>query len=252
MKKQSLTFLILFIISLLIFWLDKKGQLNFLKSGFAFINNPARHFLMVKKTELLKPQSPNPDSVFSCQDQNQELAVLRAELDLLRAENTSCQKLLQSPLPADWHFVMVHNLGVKNGVMTIDRGEKDGVMNGDPLLVENILVGRVSRVEPQNSLVELIFQKELGFGAKTLDSTAEGIVHYDQRLDEVFLAEVLNEKKLKTGEEVVTNAKEGLFPPGLAVGKVGQIERRESDIYQRAIIEPFFIAEDLSVLFVRI
>lgn len=233
-------------------FLDKSSKLSFLKQSFSLLNNPARRWLEQDKQVLKKINNLDLNQEKETQGYKSKLAVLKSQLDQLKQENDSCQKLLQAPLPADWHFVLVHSLGVKNGVLSIDRGDKDGIKEGDTVLVNDLLLARVKKTFPKNSQAELIFSHNFDFQAKTLDSQAEGIVRYDSRLDQLFLTQVSTEKNISKSEVVVTTGKDGIFPPNLVVGEISEVQKIESDIYQKAIIKPLFDINSLDVVFVRV
>jgi len=252
MKNNFRIFSILIIVSLLFLVLDKANKLSFLKQAFSVLNNPARRLLEQDKQALKKFNKLDFNQEEEIKEYKSQIAVLKSKLDLLRQENNSCQKLLQSPLPADWHFVLAHSLGVENGILSIDRGIKDGIKEGDTVLVENLLLARVKQVFPKNSQAELIFSSSFDFQAKTLDSQAKGIVKYDSRLDQLFLTEVSTEKNISKGEVVVITGKDGVFPPNLVVGEISEVQKVESDIYQKAIIKSLFDINSLDVVFVRI
>jgi rod shape-determining protein MreC len=252
MKKSLSTFSILFIIAFIILFLERNHQLDWVRSFFSFINNPVRKQLWLGKQGVVQLGQGNNEQQERIRQLENELAVLTAESYQLKQDNTACQKLLESPLPAEWDFVLAHTMGIKDGIVTLDRGEKDGVKTGDTVLVDNILLGRVFTVTARTSQAELVFSKNIGFSVKTLRSTALGKAEHDSHLNILFMNEVLNEKNLQEGEVVVTTGDDGIFPPGIVVGKIDRINKVESEIYQNAIIKSLKPADSVSVMFVRI
>ena len=247
MKDNLRLFFILFIISLLIFALDRWGKLNWLKASFSRLNNPVRRILWQKQAKI----ADEPE-ITKIQDLTGQIAVLQAEKNRLTQENASMRKLLGTALPPDWKFTPSHVLGIKEGIMTLDVGERDGIRSGETVLSENLLVGRVQSISPNNCQAELVTAKSLDFKAKTLNSKAEGKMVYDDRLSQLFMTEVLNEYNLIKDEIVVTDGRDGIFPPDLVVGKIAEIRKKEADVYQQAIVEPMVKPEGLTVVFVRL
>jgi rod shape-determining protein MreC len=54
--------------------------------------------------------------------------------------------------------------------------------------------------------------------------------------------------QLQVGEVVLTSGLGGKFPPDIVIGRVIQVERREAELFQRAIVQPVVDFDALEAL----
>ena len=129
-------------------------------------------------------------------------------------------------------------LGIVLGI-----GTADGVKVDDVVVSEQGLVGRVSEAGPNYSKVLLITDPSSNFSALVEGSRATGIVR-GQYGDSLIMDWLLQTEAVKAGDVVVTaglglgDQVRSLYPKGLVVGKVLQVQNAEAAAYQRAIIGP--------------
>lgn len=129
-------------------------------------------------------------------------------------------------------------LGIVLGV-----GTDQGVKVDDVVVSEQGLVGRVSEAGANYSKVLLITDPSSSLSALVEGSRATGIVR-GQYGDSLIMDWLLQTEAVKPGDVVVTaglglaDQVRSLFPKGLVVGKVLQVQNAEAAAYQRAIIAP--------------
>jgi rod shape-determining protein MreC len=122
-------------------------------------------------------------------------------------------------------------------------GTDDGVRVGHIVLSEQGLVGRVSEVGGNYSKVLLITDPSSTVSALVEGSRANGIVR-GQYGDALIMDWILETEPVKPGDVVVTaglglgEELRSLYPRGLVIGKVLQLQNAEAAAYQRAIIAP--------------
>ncbi|KPK09978.1 MAG: hypothetical protein AMJ56_09365, partial [Anaerolineae bacterium SG8_19] len=58
------------------------------------------------------------------------------------------------------------------------------------------------------------------------------------------------EAQINIGEVVYTSGLGGRFPEDIAIGRVTDVERREADLFQRAVIQPAVDFDSLEMVFV--
>ena len=123
--------------------------------------------------------------------------------------------------------------------LILDQGTNQGVQNGMAVVIKNILLGEVTRVEATTCLVTLISQPNFLFTAHTQNTNTLGIVK-GEGLDKVALVNVELSDTLKIGDIVITKGEENLsgkgLPPGLVIGKITAINKPPSALYQTAAI----------------
>jgi len=122
-------------------------------------------------------------------------------------------------------------------------GANDGVKVGHIVVSDEGLVGRVSEVGPSYAKVLLITDPSSTLSALVEGSRATGIVR-GQFGDALIMDWILQTEPVKPGDTVVTaglglgDEVRSLYPKGLVVGRVLQLQQAEAAAYQRAIIGP--------------
>jgi rod shape-determining protein MreC len=119
----------------------------------------------------------------------------------------------------------------------INRGENEGIMNGMPVVTPDGVVGHVIRTTGGYSDVMLLTDRNSKVGVrvqnKRSQATAAGAGDLPLRLE--------NAKRLDDfadGDVMVTSGTDALFPPGLVVGKIQKLERKNFGLFQTAEIVP--------------
>ncbi len=122
-------------------------------------------------------------------------------------------------------------------------GTNDGVKVDDVVVSDQGLVGRVSEAGPDYSKVLLVTDPSSTLSALVEGSRATGIVR-GQYGDSLIMDWLLQTESVKPGDVVVSaglglsNEVRSLYPKGLVIGKVLQVQNAEAAAYQRAIIAP--------------
>jgi len=127
--------------------------------------------------------------------------------------------------------------------LVLGVGTNDGIKVGHVVVSDQGLVGRVSEAGPSYSKVLLITDPSSTLSALVQGSRATGIVR-GQYGDALIMDWILQTENVKPGDVVVTAGLglgeefRSLYPKGLVVGKVLQLQQAEAAAYQRAIIAP--------------
>jgi len=122
-------------------------------------------------------------------------------------------------------------------------GSDDGVKVGHVVLSDQGLVGRVSEVGTNYSKVLLVTDSSSVVSALVQGSRATGIVR-GQFGDSLIMDWLLQTDPVKEGDVVITaglgigNELRSLYPKGLVIGTIAQIQTAEAAAYNRAIITP--------------
>jgi rod shape-determining protein MreC len=123
--------------------------------------------------------------------------------------------------------------------VTVDRGSKDGVAPGMPVVTEAGLVGRIVEVSSSSSTVLLIIDPASNVGVRLASTGDIGVVKGSGRRDQLPLDLVSVETKVAEGEAVVTSGLEhGLFPPQIPVGRVKGAKINPGQLEQEVTVEP--------------
>ena len=127
--------------------------------------------------------------------------------------------------------------------IVIATGSDAGVKTGHVVVSDQGLVGRISEVGPNYSKVVLITDPSSTLSALVEGSRATGIVR-GQYGDALIMDWILQTETVKVGDVVVTaglalgDELRSLYPKGLVVGRILQLQAAEAAAYQRAIVGP--------------
>jgi len=170
------------------------------------------------------------------------------ELEDLRQENRRLKTMLGiqeehediEMVPAG---VIGRDYNSRFGSFTIDKGSHHGVSPRDPVISEEGLVGIVSEVGLTHSKVITILDVSLNVGAVDNRVRETGIVTGNIELAQQGLC-MMNyldrESGAFAGDLVITSGSdgEGLFPEGLVIGTITEVQAESSGLSLYAIIEP--------------
>jgi rod shape-determining protein MreC len=132
--------------------------------------------------------------------------------------------------------------GVLHSIV-LGLGTDDGVKVGHVVLSDQGLVGRISEVGTNYSKVLLVTDSSSVVSALVQGSRATGIVR-GQFGDSLIMDWLLQTEPVKEGDVVITaglgigEELRSLYPKGLVIGTIAQVQTAEAAAYNRAIITP--------------
>lgn len=121
--------------------------------------------------------------------------------------------------------------------VTLDRGSKDGLREGLPVVDGNAVVGQIIAVSASSSKVLLLIDNTSAIDAIVQTSRAQGTV--EGMLEEKLrLLYVLREYEINVGDRVIASGLDGIFPKGTLIGVVTRVEKGKSGLFQDIELEP--------------
>lgn len=185
--------------------------------------------------------------------ENRQLRGQLAADEEIRLENERLRKLLDfkqelklRTLPAR---VIAEDATNWFQTVVIDKGAKQGVSEGMPVVVAEGVVGRVIRVAPWQSRVLLITDASSAVAALVQSSRTRGVCR--GRGENLSFEFVLRQDRIAVGDRVVTAGTGGVFPKGIPVGIASEVHYDEFGLFQRVELLPmvdFARLEDVLIL----
>lgn len=129
----------------------------------------------------------------------------------------------------------------------INRGARDGIVEGNPVISELGLVGRVEDVAANASWIRLIIDPASAVDARLQNSRAEGTIS-GQLQGSLLMDLIPQEAVLQPGDLVLTSGLGGTFPPGIVIGQVASVTRQPAALFQQADIRPTVNFADLEIV----
>jgi rod shape-determining protein MreC len=196
---------------------------------------------------------------FSVQKENEKLFLEQqnllseiSSLKELKKENEFLRSALNLELNKEFNLVLAR-VGAKlisDKSILVDKGIKDGIKKNMPVITEQKgLVGRVEEVYDNFSVIALLFSKKVSFEAKILEKDIKGLIK-GSGYDSVFFDLVPQYQDVQVGDLVITTAGEGIFPPGIYVGRVSDVKKIDVKSFQEISVESSFNLNDLEYVFI--
>ncbi|MDY0361621.1 MAG: rod shape-determining protein MreC [Desulforegulaceae bacterium] len=133
----------------------------------------------------------------------------------------------------------------------INRGKDSGVFVNSPVIVPEGVVGQVIKVSKNYSKVLLITDRMSGVDCLIQSSRGRGVVSGTGN-DLCIFKYILRKFDVNSGDHVITSGMDKIFPKGLRVGKVVNVKRKDSGIFQDVDIMPFVDFEKLEEVLIII
>ena len=185
------------------------------------------------------------DNYLSLEKQNilfkQENALLKYQQSLFKQyelENKQLKRMLNFVGDSNFSFITTQVAGDLIGPyihsVIILAGENAGIKNGQPVVNNEGLVGRVIEVNKKSARVLLITDFNSKIPAITQNSRQRAIVagYNSAELKALYLAD---EAKLKMKELLVTTGDGDYFPPGLPIGYIDAV--KDKDISVKPVVK---------------
>jgi rod shape-determining protein MreC len=255
------TFVVLGGLALLLLVLDSSGNLD---NALLFLENPMAAVLNWTGARVdsfaaaLSGPADIQEANFQIQQLQLENDALRQEIEQLRLEQAQFGPLqeLVGRVYETPNYTRV--TGLVTGYDTspvyrsliIDVGSEDGVHVGMPVEGARGLVGQVHQTTAHSAEVLLVTDSSSSVPGRLGSSRAVGMVHGGGTGGVMTLDWVDLDAQIGIGDLVITSGLGGRFPENMVIGRVINVERREADLFQQAIIQPAVAFDSLEVVFV--
>lgn len=203
---------------------------DWLVNGVDFIKN-------IDRLEELNEQLNN--DVNRLTYENQILEQSKSELDRLRSLYELDQRY--ADYPKTGARIISKDPGNWYNIFTIDKGENDGIEVNMVVMAGAGLVGKIIEVGPGYAKVRSIIDDKSSVSALINRTEDICIVKGDLTLFSngyIGVEYISNEVNLILGDEISTSHLGDIYPPGILIGRVIQIEETSDKLSQKAYLEP--------------
>ncbi|MRV73274.1 rod shape-determining protein MreC [Duganella sp. FT92W] len=124
--------------------------------------------------------------------------------------------------------------------IVLDRGIQQGVQLGLPVIDNQGVVGQVTRVFPFTSEVTLLTDKEQAIPIQVLRNGLRSVAYgrgQSGQLELRFIAAQQTDN-VQVGDILITSGIDGVYPAGLAVARVTQVENNSNGVFGRVVCQP--------------
>jgi len=178
-----------------------------------------------------------------------------ARVELLSTENTRLRALLDLQ-PALQVKSLAAELLYEAGdpysrKIFINRGASQGVVAGAPVVNEAGVLGQVTEVYPLSAVVTLLIDRDAAIPVLNARSQQRGAAYGGAdggaAMELRFMA---GNADVQIGDLLTTSGVDGVYPAGLLVARVSQVERRADAGFARIVLAPVARLDDLRYLLV--
>jgi len=165
-----------------------------------------------------------------------------ARAQQLAAENTKLRALLAlapaTPVPTLAAQVLYESPDAFTRKLMLDRGARQGVQLGSPVIDERGVLGQVTQVYPLSSEVTLLVDKNAAVAVLNTRTQQRHLAYGAWPGAAMELRFVAANADVREGDALITSGIDGVFPAGLAVGRIAQIDRQADTGFARIVLAP--------------
>jgi len=169
-----------------------------------------------------------------------ENGILNSELTELAAFKDSAS------LPLEPATVVSRTISQIQNTITINKGSKNGIKPGMPLINHKGLVGLIVSAAEDFAIARTLKNIDLTLTVKNERSRIDGIMKWDG--EKLVIINVPGTYDYEKGDRIVTSEISSIFPVPIPVGLVKEIESERTGLLNRIIVTPF--ADIISVEYV--
>ncbi len=174
-------------------------------------------------------------------DENHRLRVEALVVTETQQENGRLRRLLdlraRMPLDTLPGEIIAREWGGWVRSLTVNRGRADDIRRLTAVISPDGLVGRVVEVRPGTSVVQVVTDPASTVGAHVLRTRTPGVVEGEPR-GTVRFKYMARDGVIAVGDIVVSSGQGGLFPRGVPIGRVRNLDQRTAGLFHHAILEP--------------
>jgi rod shape-determining protein MreC len=182
-------------------------------------------------------------------DENMRLryqqTALEAELQkllVIQKENSQLKELLLTSSQADMRAMAAQILAVDTSnarqIVVLNKGNRDGVYSGQPILDAKGVMGQVVDVGPMTSTVLLISDSKSAVPVRNNRTGERAILVGTNSLDQLSLINLPKTASIHPGDVLVTSGLGGRYPEGYPVGKVEKVSSLPGEDFVKVVVSP--------------
>jgi len=182
-------------------------------------------------------------------DENMQLryqqTMLEAELQkllVIQKENSQLKELLLTSSKADMRAMAGQILAVDTSnarqIVVLNKGKRDGVYTGQPVLDAKGVMGQVIDVGPMTSTVLLISDSKSAVPVRNNRTGERAILVGTNSIDELSLINLPKTSSIHPGDVLVTSGLGRRYPEGYPVGLVEEVNSIPGEDFVKVLVSP--------------
>jgi len=174
--------------------------------------------------------------------ENLSSAAQLQQLQALQAENAQLRELIGARRRLDAKVVAAEVLYAARDPFSrkiiVDKGQQNGIEAGQAVVDDRGVVGQVTRVYPWLAEVTLITDKGQFVPVQNLRNGLRAVLSGTGREGSLELRFIPLNADFQDGDRLATSGIDGVYPPGLPVAEVANVERNAAQLFARITCRP--------------
>jgi len=234
--KDYLALFFTIVISLILIYSNDNNQLSVLRVWLlnctGWFQEQASIYSRVKSVyqDNRKLQKENTEYAFE---------LMRSQEALL--ENVRLRKLLHFMSQQPYEFVpaSVIGSGLTRNVNTLllNRGKLHGLQKNMPVVTAEGMVGKLLTVSDEYSHAHILYDRYFRVSAKVQRTRVNGILSWESGRF-LLLNQISKRMDVQEGDVIITSGFSLIFPEGIKIGMVVQIDDSEKGLFKRILVQP--------------
>jgi len=246
---SSIGFVFALILSIFLMFSDYHYRyLGSVRSGFSLVVSPLQYAVDYPVRVVGWVQSL-VSAKKSLIDENIRLkyqqTMLEAELQkllVIQQENSQLKELLLTSTKADMQVMAAQILAVDTSnarqIVVLNKGTRDGVYSGQPVLDAKGVMGQVIDVGPMTSTVLLISDSKSAVPVRNNRTGERAILVGTNSIDQLSLINLPKTSSIHPGDVLVTSGLGRRYPEGYPVGRVEKVSSIPGEDFVKVIVSP--------------
>lgn len=122
-------------------------------------------------------------------------------------------------------------------VLWINKGERDGISKDMVAVTPSGIVGRIGEVFDDKASIILVTDVNSSIAVRVQSTRIEGILE-GRGNNSCYLKYIPYEADAEVGDRIITSGLDGIWPEGLLVGQIVNIEKRPGTFFQQIEVIP--------------
>lgn len=173
--------------------------------------------------------------------QIQNARIIQQSQQLL-AENAQLRKLLAAserlPVQSVLAEILYDARDAYSRKIVMNRGARHGVAAGQPVIDDIGVVGQVTRVFPFTSEITLLTDRDQAIPVMNVRNGLRSVAYGRGQSGLLDLRFIASNADIRQDDLLTTSGIDGIYPAGLSVARVVQVENRSNDAFERVTGQP--------------
>ncbi|MFQ5648770.1 MAG: rod shape-determining protein MreC [bacterium] len=247
-RKDVLTLLLAVVVSLSLIFSDDVDQMHTVRAwtlaGFGYL---------LDKVSVFERYQGLYEENHWLREQNAQLMLANSQLREVAHENQRLRALLEFKHKSQLQLVAAKVVGKdENGFIhsiLLTAGFADSVSRNMAVVTAQGLAGKVYHVSQYDATAQLLLDRNFRVSAMVQRSRVTGLVKWSEG-SQVVLAEVPKRSDVVVGDTVVTSGLSRIFPGGLKIGTVVQVDEDKQGLFMRVVLDTAVDFSKLEEVFV--